>query len=241
MQNKVKALVKKPFLLYLSILLFVIFAIWFYLWFGLAAYEAGIPKNLISTVTEEIKDEADAKGNCQTLLSKYNYTPIFGSLAENGEVLARLAADKEISYKKVAALSGDGSLAYSVLADQEEIAIILLSAREDEGIMGLSLYEVSRISGAKKITILANPDMSVRADGVELGENIIRNPGVVPKELQKLAAYPQNIIEVPQYTEYLLDGLFSIPEITGISKDGDTVEGIFVREDFLMIGEPPAN
>lgn len=216
----------------------MVVSIWIYLWTGLSAYEAGIPQNLMSALVEEIQTEAARSGNCQSLLLKYDYSSAFGSVDSEGRAFADAVSGKDLSYKKIAGWKGEGDMAYSVLAEGEEIAVVTLSAKERRGVLGLALYEISGLSGVKEITVLANPNVTVYVRGVELDTSAPSASGVIPKELQALAAYPENIIEVPQYNEYFIDGLFTVPEITGVTKDGVQVEGVFIQEDYLMLSQP---
>lgn len=238
MRNKFKAYAKKPFAVYLSILTLTVVSVWIYLWSGLSAYEAGIPQNLMSALMQEIEAEAGRSGNFQSLLLKYDYSSAFGSLDSNGKAFADAVAGKDISYRKIVGWNGEGDLAYSVLADGEEAAVVLLSAKERRGVMGLALYEIAGLSGANEMTVLANPNVTVYVQGVALDSSTPSVPGIIPKELQALAAYPQNKIEIPQYNEYFMDGLFIVPEITGVTKEGVAAEGVFIQEDYLMLSEP---
>lgn len=238
MRNKIRAYSKRPFAVYLSILALTVLSIWIYLWVGLSAYEAGIPQNLMNGLVEEIQTQAGRSGNCRSLLIKYDYTSAFGSVDSEGKAFADAVSAKDVSYKRIVGWKGEGDMAYSVLADGEEIAIATLSAKEGRGVLGLALYEISGLSGVNEVTVLANPNVTVYVQDVELDLSMPSASGVIPKELQALAAYPQNTIEVPQYNEYYIDGLFTVPEITGATKDGTRVEGVFIQEDYLMLSQP---
>ena len=240
-QNKLMAILKKPYTIYLLILMALVLVVWIYLWSGLASYEAGIPQNLMNTVLKEIQQEAGNNGDCKRLLLKYGYASDFGSVESDGIALAETVADKELSYKKKTGWDGIGEAAYSVTADGKEVAVVVLSEQKSKGIMGLSLYEISGVLGTTDLTILAHPDTTIYVGGVEIDKTEPRSTAVIPEDLEELAEYAPNEIEIPTYSEYVIQGLFSTPQITATLSDGREAETVFIEDSYVMISEPASD
>lgn len=240
MKKRYKNVFRKPYIIFLCILFAVIVSVWMYLWFGLSAYEAGIPRNLMAQMVEDISTCAE-NGSCENIVVKYNTPITVGSYENKSTALMNLVKDKTLTYNKMSGEKGENTLTYSILADGEEIARARLAPKEKKGILGLALYEVSELSGAKVLTILAPAGATVTVKGSELNALEVKNTGIVPKELKKLYAYPQNIIEIPTYDEYFINGLFEMPNVGEIEvtlSDGTSAESVFVQENSVIAGKP---
>lgn len=240
MKKRSKNILKKPYTIFLGILIVLTLSIWVYLWLGLSAYEDGIPKNLMAQMTQDISTCSE-NGSCENIVAKYNPSFPESSYENKGTVLMDLTKGKVLTYNKTAGKKGENTLHYSILADGEEVAHATLAPKEKGGILGLALYKVQELGGTKELTILAPAGATVLLKNVELKESDVRNTAIVPKELKKLHAYSKNIIEIPTYDEYLIGGLFSMPnieEIEVILSDGTKAESVFVQEQSIIAGKP---
>ena len=235
-----KVFFKKPYFIFLLLLSVIVVSVWGYLWFGLHAYEAGLPKNLMSKLIDDIALSAE-KGNCEDIIAEYNQSFATESYEDKGAVLAELVRGKTLKYNKTAGRKSETDLYYSIFADEEEIARATLSQNQKRKPLGLAVYEISDLTGTKELTILTPSDTTVSIKDVELNISHIQNAEVVPRELQTLFAYPENRIEIPKYNEYFVDGLFIMPdlaEVDVIFSDGTTAEAVFIQNDYIFAGKP---
>ncbi|MDI9492572.1 MAG: hypothetical protein QM215_06615 [Bacillota bacterium] len=229
---------RRPYGIFVLVLLLMIIAFWLYLWTGLAAYESGIPKNLMDHLVRSLDEEAREEGTCVDVLVKYGKEIPGLSAQENGVLFAHLIRDKEVTYQKISGWSGSGDIAYHILADGEAVAVATLSAEEQGGILGLALYRVDSLFGMRDLTVMAAPKVQVYAGDLLLTGEHLTDRGKVPEDLQDLAEYPENEVEIPQYNVYTLEGLFWVPPIKGV--DGSrSAEGVYVAPDCAVVGLPP--
>lgn len=239
MKSSIRNLFRKPYFIFVLLLTVATVSVWTYLWFGLSSYESGLPKNLMSNLIEEIAYYAE-QGNCEAVIAEYNTTPTVGTYEYKGALLADLAHGQALSYRKTVGQKSDHALYYSIFAGDDEIARATLTQDENKGILGLSVYEISELSGTKELTILSPADALVYLKGVELNALDIKDTGVIPRELQLLYEYPENKIDIPVYNEYFVRGLFSMPDITDVDiffSDGTKAESVFLQKDYILAGQ----
>jgi hypothetical protein len=229
--------IRRPYTIFVLILLLMTLAAWLYLWTGLAAYEAGIPKNLMDHLVQSMEKEAREEGTCVDVLVKHGKDTPGLSAQENGVHLANLIRDKEVSYQKISGWNGSGDMAYHILADGEEAAVVTLSAKEQGGILGLALYQVDSLVGMRNLTVMAAPKVQVYAGDLLLTGEHLTDRNKIPEDLQDLAEYPENKVEIPQYSVYSLEGLFWVPPIRGVDGSRST-DGIYVASDCAVVGLP---
>lgn len=231
----------KPYGIFLAILFVIIVSVWIYLWLGLASYESGIPKNIMSQVAEEISLCAEEGRSCKDIIAKYSTSSSKDTYEKKGEALTNLVKEKNVTYAKKAGEKGSNDVTYSILANGEDVARATLTPKEKGGILGLSFYEVRELAGTKELTILVPSDAKVSVSGSELNALDIKNTNVIPKELKKLKDYPKNIIKIPTYDEYFVGGLFSMPDAQEIEvtfPDGGKAESVFIQENSVIAGKP---
>ncbi len=228
--------ISRPYKIFALSLLLVILAVWLYLWTGLSAYEAGIPKNLMDHLVKAMESEAEEEGTCVDVLVNYGKNLPGFSAQENGAFLAELIRGKDVTWRKITGWDGAGDMAYHILADGEEAAVVTLAARAQGGILGLALYEVDSLFGMHDLTVMAAPNVQVYAGDLPLTGEHLTARDQIPEDLQDLAACEDSEIEIPRYDVYRLDGLFRIPEIRGAGEDSESVEGVYVSSDCAVVG-----
>ncbi|NCB41105.1 MAG: hypothetical protein EOM59_00570 [Clostridia bacterium] len=240
MRHSTKGIFTRPYPVFLLILLAITFSVWIYLWIGLANYEAGIPKNLMSQLVEDISFCAE-EGSCEDIIAEHNASGTVGSYEDKGIALANLVKGKSLRYSKSVGVKSDSSLYYSIFSDEVEVAKVKLSQKEKKGILGLALYEITELSGTEEVTILAPANAIVAVKGSELNSLDVKNTGVVPRDLKKLHEYPERDFEIPVFDEYFIEGLFLIPkpeEIEITLSDGTKAESVFLQKDYILGGKP---
>jgi hypothetical protein len=230
--------ISRPYKVFALTLLVAVLAVWLYLWAGLSAYEAGIPKNLMDHLVSAMESEVGDEGTCVDVLVKYGKSLPGFSAQENGVFLAELIRDKEVAWRKITDWTGAGDMAYHILADGEEVAVVTLSARKQGGILGLALYEVDSLFGMHDLTVMAAPDVKVYAGDLPLTGEHLTARDQIPEDLQDLAGYEDNVIEIPRYNVYTLKGLFQVPSIRGAGENNGSVEGVYVSCDCAVVGLP---
>ncbi|HCU08271.1 MAG TPA: hypothetical protein DF480_04815 [Clostridiales bacterium] len=238
MSNKwISGRLGRPYTIFALLLLLMTLAIWLYFWTGLASYEAGIPKNLMDHLVQSMEKEVLEEGSCVDVLVKYGKDIPGLSAQENGILLANLLRDKEVTYRKITGWNGSGDMAYHILADGEEAAIVTLLAKERGGVLGLALYKVDSLYGMQDLTVMAAPKVQVYAGDLLLTGEHLTDRDKVPEDLRGLADFPENEVEIPKYSIYTLEGLFWVPPIRGVDGARST-DGVYVAPNCAVVGLP---
>jgi hypothetical protein len=227
----------RPYIVFVLVLLCLTAACWAYLWSGLSAYEKGIPANIMNDLVASLEQSAERGESCADLLDKYGSTHPGFDATLDGALLSEALGSKKITHRKATESTASGAVQYQILADGEKVANVELTAKK-QGIFGLEIYEIHRISGTRHITILAVPGVQVYVSGQELTDEQKSDEVRIPKDLRALSEFPQNRIDVPSYETYVLDGLFRTPEIRGRSASGQESEGVFINGDQVIVSLP---
>ncbi len=186
-----------------------------YLWRNLTAYEASMPDYVLSQYSSPA-----IQGGLPKLFAHEAALPgKYESSQVKDKFIRSLLSQGELEYRRSASQSKEGKELYLFKAGQETLAALTLE-KVHQGPFGY--WQAADVElrlpvyGALRLYVPEGAQVTVNGNPLDEGDRI--NQGLPYEELQAL---PQDLIEMPKQSEYLLTGLYNQPVIEAMGPYGN--------------------
>lgn len=186
-----------------------------YLWRNLTAYEASMPDYVLSQYSSPA-----IQGGLPKLFAHEAALPgKYESSQVKDKFIRSLLSQGELEYRRSASQSKEGKELYLFKAGQETLAVLALE-KVHQGPFGY--WQAADIElrlpvyGELRLYVPEGTQVTVNGNPLDEGDRI--NQGLPYEELQAL---PQDLIEMPKQSEYLLTGLYNQPVIEAMGPYGN--------------------
>lgn len=186
-----------------------------YLWRNLTAYEASMPDYVLSQYTSPA-----IQGGLPKLFAHEAALPgKYESSQVKDKFIRSLLSQGELEYRRSASQSKEGKELYLFKAGQETLAALTLE-KVHQGPFGY--WQAADIElrlpvyGELQLYVPEGAQVTVNGNPLDDGDRI--NQGLPYEELEAL---PQDLIEMPKQSEYLLAGLYNQPVIEAMGPYGN--------------------
>ncbi len=216
----------KFMLIYVTILLIAIVFVWCKLWDIVDGYEQELPEYAIEKYLDSFTED-----NYKALVFENSDIKV-SDFEDRGNIIEEygnisIDVDK-LTYKKKAGKFTNTTPVYSLMSEENEIAVIYFKEdKEGKGIdkWVLEAEEVQGIEleGTESITISAPENSKVYINDIEVGADYVTGTTEEAELLKNVEKYIENI---PQMKIYTVEGLYKEPVVRVVSANGSEMEAI---------------
>ncbi len=140
-------------------------------------------------------------------------------------------ADGTLSYKRDYSVTEEGRQVFALLDGDEVFAHVYLKTQDEPGIVGLDLYEIDRVEGARDLEIEAPQMCTVYAGKTAISPEFCTQEGIVPEALLPLQEEDLGL-EIPTRVRLEIPKMLRIPEVTAEMENAECVireeNGVFI-------------
>ena len=176
----------KHYRIFLIISFIIVSSIWSLLWTFLAFYESGRPEYEIEKVSELFQ-----KGKVDKIIKYIKIEGKYNTKESSKKAMKKDLKKANISYEKKSGEFKKNRPVYSILNNDEEIAVIKLKPSKKK-LFNTTIWETDNIDymfSKNVIEIIALPDEKVFINGIEVSKEEITNDNFYPEKLRNVLQY----------------------------------------------------
>lgn len=207
-------------ILYCMLAVIAIGFLWYKVWTLVEVYQQELPEYAMDDYMEDFQETYYR----ELVLANSNIS--INEFEDEADIISRYGnislEEKELSYKKKTGSYTNTRPVYSVLAGQDEIAVIHL--QENKGKSGRDKWSIGKeevpgitLKGTETIVISAPEGCEVYVNEIRVADSYITG---TDEEAELLRSVEKYVTDIPRLQVYTLEGFFDTPQVRAVNTDG---------------------